>query len=78
MSRRCVVTGTGPGFGNAVSRSRQRTCRRWSPDLRNHRYWLPSERERVRLTLTARAVRAVDPNGVERVVARLRAAEVMI
>ncbi|WP_425570758.1 large ribosomal subunit protein bL28 [Rugosimonospora acidiphila] len=31
MSRRCEITGAGPGPGNAVSRSSRRTTRRWNP-----------------------------------------------
>ncbi|SCL44233.1 large subunit ribosomal protein L28 [Micromonospora citrea] len=73
MSRRCDVTGASPSFGNAVSHSHRRTRRRWNPNLQSHRYWLPSERRWVRLTLTARALRTVDRDGIEKVVARLRA-----
>ncbi|MEU5947596.1 50S ribosomal protein L28 [Micromonospora sp. NPDC047465] len=72
MSRRCDVTGAKPGFGNAVSHSHRRTRRRWNPNLQNHRYWLPSERRWVRLTLTAKALKTVDRKGIEKVVAELR------
>ncbi|MEV4483004.1 50S ribosomal protein L28 [Micromonospora coxensis] len=73
MSRRCDVTGAAPSFGNAVSHSHRRTRRRWNPNLQRHRYWLPSERRWVTLTLTARALRTVDRDGIEKVVARARA-----
>ncbi|MFC8851262.1 MULTISPECIES: 50S ribosomal protein L28 [unclassified Micromonospora] len=72
MSRRCDVTGAKPSFGNAVSHSHRRTRRRWNPNLQNHRYWLPSERRWVSLTLTARALKTVDRKGIEKVVAELR------
>jgi large subunit ribosomal protein L28 len=72
VSRRCDVTGAKPSFGNAVSHSHRRTRRRWNPNLQNHRYWLPSERRWVSLTLTARALRTVDRKGIEKVVAELR------
>jgi large subunit ribosomal protein L28 len=73
MSRRCDVTGAVPGFGNAVSHSHRRTRRRWNPNLHKHRFWLPSQRRWVTLTLTAKALRTVDRQGIEPVVARLRA-----
>ncbi|SCG74470.1 50S ribosomal protein L28 [Micromonospora coxensis] len=73
MSRRCDVTGAVPSFGNAVSHSHRRTRRQWRPNLQRHRYWLPSERRWVTLTLTARALRTVDRDGIEKVVARARA-----
>ncbi|GGM25543.1 MULTISPECIES: 50S ribosomal protein L28 [Micromonospora] len=72
MSRRCDVTGAEPSFGNAVSHSHRRTRRRWNPNLQNHRYWLPSERRWVSLTLTAKALKTVDRKGIEKVVAELR------
>ncbi|MBQ1076172.1 50S ribosomal protein L28 [Micromonospora sp. C31] len=72
MSRRCDVTGAEPSFGNAVSHSHRRTRRRWNPNLQNHRYWLPSERRWISLTLTARALKTVDRKGIEKVVAELR------
>jgi len=73
VSRRCDVTGAQPGFGNAVSHSHRRTRRRWNPNLQRHRYWLPAERRWISLTLTTRAIRTVDRDGIERVVAGLRA-----
>ncbi|RKN47558.1 50S ribosomal protein L28 [Micromonospora endolithica] len=72
MSRRCDVTGAEPSFGNAVSHSHRRTRRRWNPNLQNHRYWLPSERRWISLTLTAKALKTVDRKGIEKVVAELR------
>ncbi|TDC38481.1 50S ribosomal protein L28 [Micromonospora sp. 15K316] len=72
MSRRCDVTGAEPGFGNAVSHSHRRTRRRWNPNLQRHRYWLPSERRWITLTLTAKALRTVDRKGIEAIVAELR------
>ncbi|RKN33859.1 50S ribosomal protein L28 [Micromonospora musae] len=72
MSRRCDVTGAQPSFGNAVSHSHRRNRRRWNPNLQNHRYWLPSERRWVRLTLTTKALKTVDRKGIEKVVAELR------
>ncbi|OKI71642.1 50S ribosomal protein L28 [Micromonospora sp. CB01531] len=78
MSRHCDVTGAKPSFGNAVSHSHRRTRRRWNPNLQKHRYWLPSERRWVRLTLTAKALKTVDRKGIEKVVAELRSRGVTI
>ncbi|GAB7046057.1 50S ribosomal protein L28 [Catenuloplanes indicus] len=78
MSRRCDVTGAKPGYGNAVSHSHRRTRRRWEPNLQRHRYWLPSERRWITLTLTTKAIRTIDRDGIERVVARLRASGVRL
>jgi large subunit ribosomal protein L28 len=74
MSRRCQLTGRRPGFGKAVSHSHRRTSRRWDPNIQVRRYWLPSEGRHVRLRLSTKAIKTVDRDGVEAVVARLRAA----
>jgi large subunit ribosomal protein L28 len=74
VSRRCALTGRAPSFGNAVSHSNRRTRRRWDPNVQDRRYWLPSEGRYVRLRLSVKGIRTVDRDGVEAVVARLRAA----
>ncbi|GGT03208.1 MULTISPECIES: 50S ribosomal protein L28 [Streptomyces] len=78
MSAHCQLTGARPGFGNTVSHSHRRTSRRFDPNIQSKRYWLPSERRYVRLSLSARAVRTVDAIGVEAAVARIRARGVKV
>ncbi|PKV83873.1 50S ribosomal protein L28 [Streptomyces sp. TLI_146] len=73
MSAHCQLTGREPGFGNAVSHSHRRTRRRFDPNIQHKRYWLPSERRHIRLTLSAKGVKTVDTIGIERAVARIRA-----
>ncbi len=72
MSRRCQLFGTEPSFGKSVSHSHRRTNRRFDPNIQRKRYWLPSERRYVRLTLSARAIKTIDRRGIESVVAELR------
>jgi large subunit ribosomal protein L28 len=72
MSRRCQLFGTEPAFGKSVSHSHRRTNRRFNPNIQNKRYWLPSERRWIRLTLSARAIKTIDHRGIESVVAELR------
>lgn len=71
--RRCALTGREPGFGHNVSHSQRKTSRRWDPNVQPGRYWLPSERRWVRLTLSAKGMRTVDRIGVDAAVARIRA-----
>jgi large subunit ribosomal protein L28 len=72
MAARCQLTGRKPGFGNKVSHSQRKTPRRWDPNVQTRRYWLPSERRWVRLTLSVKGMRTVDRIGVEAAVAQLR------
>ncbi|MCD2190376.1 50S ribosomal protein L28 [Actinomycetospora soli] len=74
MSRRCQVTGRAPSSGKNVSHSHVRTNRWFRVNVQSKRYWLPSENRWVRLRLSAKGIRTVDRDGVESVVARLRAA----
>lgn len=74
MSRRCQVSGAGPGFGNNVSHSHRRTRRRFDPNIQAKRYWVPSLGRYVRLRLSARAIRTIDRRGIDAVVADLIAA----
>ncbi|MFG3409265.1 50S ribosomal protein L28 [Streptomyces sp. NPDC048142] len=73
MSAHCQLTGAKPGFGNNISHSHRRTSRRFDPNIQRKRYWLPGEGRYVRLTLSARAIKAIDSIGIEAAVARIRA-----
>jgi large subunit ribosomal protein L28 len=73
MSARCQVTGVEPVFGNNVSHSHRRTKRRFNPNIQHRRYWLPSERRFIRLTVGAKGIKTIDRDGIEKVVARIRA-----
>ncbi|MEU0495721.1 50S ribosomal protein L28 [Mycobacterium sp. NPDC006124] len=75
MSGHCEVTGRAPRFGNTVSHSGRRTRRRWSPNVQRKTYYLPSEGRRITLRVSAKGIKVIDRDGIEAVVARLRAAE---
>ncbi|SOJ54222.1 50S ribosomal protein L28 [Mycobacterium simulans] len=72
MAARCQVTGRTVGFGNTVSPSHRRTRRRWSPNLQRKTYYLPSEDRRITLRVSAKGTNAIDRDGIEAVVVRLR------
>ena len=73
MSRVCQVTGRKPGFGKKLSHSHRRTNRRWNPNVQKKRYFLPSERRWITLTVSAKGIKTIDKRGIEKVVADLRA-----
>jgi large subunit ribosomal protein L28 len=72
MAKRCKVTGIGPLTGNKVSHSNRKATKRSMPNLQTKRFWLPSEGRWVTLRLSTRAIRTIDKQGIETVVARLR------
>ena len=75
MAPYCEVTGRRPSFGRTVSRSHRRTSRRFDPNLQRKRFFLPSENRWIRLTVSTTGIRTIDAQGIEAVVARLRATD---
>ncbi|TAG74916.1 MAG: 50S ribosomal protein L28 [Burkholderiales bacterium] len=73
MARVCQVTGKKPMVGNNVSHANNKTKRRFLPNLQNRRFWVESENRFVRLRLTTAAIRLIDKNGIDVVLADLRA-----
>ncbi|MDQ2140287.1 50S ribosomal protein L28 [Alcaligenaceae bacterium A4P071] len=73
MARVCQVTGKGPMVGNNVSHANNKTKRRFLPNLQSRRFWVESENRWVRLRVSANAIRTIDKNGIESVLADLRA-----
>jgi large subunit ribosomal protein L28 len=73
MARVCIVTGKKPMVGNNVSHANNRTKRRFLPNLQYRRFWVESENRWVRLRLSNAGLRTIDKNGIESVLADLRA-----
>jgi len=73
MARVCQVTGKAPMVGNNVSHANNKTKRRFLPNLQRRKFWLESENRWIRLRLTNAALRTIDKNGIEVVLADLRA-----
>ena len=47
---------------------------RFDPNIQKKTYYVPSLRRNVTLTLSAKGIKVIDRDGIEAVVARLRAA----
>ena len=74
MSRVCEVTGKRPTVGNRVSHANNRKKRRFLPNLHVQRFWLEDEKRWVKLRLTTAALRTIEKNGIESVIAKMHAA----
>ena len=73
MSRVCELTGKGRQVGNNVSHANNKTKRRFLPNLQYRRFWVESENRFVRLRVSNAAVRLIDKNGIDAVLADMRA-----
>jgi len=59
--------------GNNVSHAKNRTRRRFLPNLHTHRFWMESEQRFVKLTVSTKGMRTIDKLGIEQIVSNLRA-----
>jgi large subunit ribosomal protein L28 len=73
MAKVCQVTGKKPMVGNNVSHANNKIKRRFLPNLQNRRFWVESENRWVSLRLTNAGLRLIDKNGIDSVLADLRA-----
>ncbi|MGQ4002746.1 50S ribosomal protein L28 [Francisellaceae bacterium CB300] len=73
MSKVCIVTGKRPATGNNVSHAMNKTKRRFLPNLHTHRFWVESENKFIKLKVSAKGMRIIDKNGIDAVLADLRA-----
>ena len=73
MAAVCQVTGAVPGFGHNTSHSHRRTNRRFDPNVQKKKYYVPSLRRNVTLTLSAKGIKVIDARGIESVVKDLLA-----
>ncbi len=63
MARRCELTGRAVQSGNNVSHAKNRTRRRFLPNLCNVTLASDALGERIRLRISARALRSVEHRG---------------
>ena len=63
MARRCSVTGKGVMTGNNVSHAKNRTRRRFLPNLQVTSLYSSALDQPIRLRLTAAAIRTIEHNG---------------
>ncbi len=72
MTRICQVTGKAPATGNNVSHARNRTRRRFLPNLHKHRIWVESEKRFITLRVSCAGLRTIDKKGIDAVLIELR------
>jgi|TARA_B100001059_G_C17779461_1_gene553261 large subunit ribosomal protein L28 len=73
MSKICQVTGKRPMSGNNVSHAKNRTRRRFLPNLQNKRFWHEKENRFIRLRVSQKGLRIIDKLGLEKVLEDMRA-----
>jgi large subunit ribosomal protein L28 len=72
MSKVCQVTGKRPQVGNNVSHAKNRTRRRFLPNLQSHRFWVEAENRFVKLRVSTKGMRIIDKKGIDTILTELR------
>ena len=72
MSRVCQVTGKQPMSGNNVSHAKNRTRRRFLPNLHTHKFWVATENRWVKLRVSSKGMQIIDKKGIDSVLDDIR------
>jgi len=73
MSRICQITGKKVMVGNNVSHAKNKTKRRFYPNLQTKKFFVPETGETVILKVSANAIRTIDKKGIAAVLATAKA-----
>jgi large subunit ribosomal protein L28 len=72
MSKVCQITGKKPQVGHNVSHSNIKTKRRFLPNLKKHKFWIPSQSRFVKLRVSAAGLRLIDKIGIEAALKKIK------
>ena len=72
MSRICQITGKKVMVGNNVSHAKNKTKRRFYPNLQTKKFYVPETGETVILKVSANAIRTIDKKGIASVLAEAK------
>lgn len=64
MSKRSMITGKGPNYGNNVPFSKKKSRRRWDVNLHDRRIWVPELNRFIKLRISTRDMRSIDAQGL--------------
>ena len=73
MARVCDVTGKKTTTGNNVSHAKNRTRRKFLPNLQNRKIWVESENRWISMKISGAALRTIDKLGIDKVLKKMRA-----
>ena len=72
MSKTCEITGKKVMFGNNVSKSLNRTKRRFDVNLFKKRFFIPEEDKWITLKVSASALKTINKKGISEVLKEAR------
>ena len=72
MSKTCEITGKKVMFGNNVSKSINRTKRRFDVNLIKKKFFIPDENKWITLKVSASALKTINKKGISEVLKQAR------
>ena len=66
MSKVCQITGKRPRVGNNVSHAKNRSKRKFYPNLQTKKFYIPEEDRWVTMKVSTQAMRNINKNGITR------------
>ena len=72
MTKTCEITGKKVMFGNNVSKSLNRTKRRFDVNLIKKRFFIPDENKWITLKISASALKTINKKGISEVLKEAR------
>ena len=72
MARVCQVTGKRPLSGNNVSKAKNKTRRKFLPNLQKKRFFVPEEGKWITLKVSASAIRTINKKGITAVLKEMK------
>lgn len=73
MSRVCQITGKRPRVGNNVSHAKNKTKRKFYPNLFTKRFYIPEEDKWVTLKVSSTALKTINKDGISAVLRKAKA-----
>ncbi|QNS01829.1 MAG: 50S ribosomal protein L28 [Buchnera aphidicola (Pentalonia nigronervosa)] len=68
MSRICQITGKKRMIGNNRSHAMNATKKKFSPNIHDHRFWIPDQKRFIKLRVSTNGMRIIDKNGIESII----------
>lgn len=72
MAKVCQITGKRPQVGNNVSKSNNKTKRKFYPNLQKKRFYLPEEDRWVTIKVSTSVLRTINKRGITSVLKEAR------
>jgi large subunit ribosomal protein L28 len=72
MSRVCQITGKKVMSGNNVSHAKNRTKRKFYPNLQTKKFYIPEEDKWITLKVSANALRTINKKGISAVLTKAK------